>query len=673
MALAVKDIRKDDDKRVSDVGNRRRMERAANAMAKNYLASAIKQSDPLQSAMGSAFSQLAQQQQPVKAKATPPPQKEKPKAKVVTPKPQPKKVAKVVESSSSAAFSAEERANYLKAREFDHACYLTQMDSPAVLSQRHQKVKHKRPTGKVSRITNEVTVESSRLLEIHLERMYEFESQCLLADDNNQYDLVYVDNAENIVIGGITLGKNVRREAVPVPATGISKAATKAYLQRSHSIRSRLPKAEVKQPVVEAVTELEDMPPWQEDAISKGAASLEHEFDTYSVFSSTPEERLVHREWGYQHRNQRANLRAKMLRKQISARVKSHGQLGYTALVHIPQPEDSGLGQRYADGLATANTVGAPFYSCSNDDHQPTPPATPVAKQISDWTALEGDDLDDELRLCFQALASREKVQGQHLKPDTIEHLQMKYGFETTAEAWMANKLAKKIYGRNKARKIKQAAVKGEKVHALKNKFYKLEAKKLFRADLEHQEHLDLRKDLGNALLKNELRRMEERLMSHPHGEAERYEKWLRLNTQNQRQETHDDLMVHLRLLDLADAFNGARVQARNTEKKNYRIARAFSLTRPQDNIYLDLPPSAAAPVVDAVADKVGQDNPDFLIAGDNVVPFQKGMATLTEGVSFPLSSYERRRVQETIAFMMESVKHHLRQGWVMPTSAIAS
>lgn len=666
MALAVKAHDKGNDKRVSDVGQRRRMERAANAMAKKYLASAIKQPDPIQSAMGSAFSQLAQQQQSVKAKATPPPQKEKPKAKVVTPKPQPKKVAKVVESSSGSAFTAEQRENYLKHRELEHASYLTQMESIPVLSVRHHKVKHVRPTGKVSRITNEVTVESSRLLEIHLERMYEFESVCKLTDDNEQYNTVYVDSSLYTTIGNLQVYLGKKREAVLVPATGIKKAVAKAYLRRAQSIHSRLPKGEVKQPVVEAVTELEDLPPWSGDAIAESAAQLEQEFDRYTVFSTSDAKRREYREWGVQHRAQRRMIQIRL----------SQSKLGYTGLKHIPRGENTrDLVARldHMNGLATANTVGAPFYSCSNDDHQPTPPATPAAKQVSDWTALKGDALDDELRLCFQALASREKVKGQHLKPDTIEQLQMKYGFETTAEAWMANKLAKKIYGRNKARKIKQASVKDVKVRALRDKFYVAKAKKLFRADLKHQEHLELRQDIGNGLLKNALRNMEMRLMSHPYGEAERYGKWLRLNTQNQRQETYDDLMAHLRLLDLADSFKGERVQSRNTEKKNYRIARAFSLTRPEDNIHLDLPPSAAAPVVEAVADKVGQDNPDFLIAGDNVIPFRNGMPTLTEGVSFPLSIYEYRNIQSTVHSMMESVKHHLKDRWVMPTYATAS
>ena len=103
------------------------------------------------------------------------------------------------------------------------------------------------------------------------------------------------------------------------------------------------------------------------------------------------------------------------------------------------------------------------------------------------------------------------------------------------------------------------------------------------------------------------------------------------------------------------DVFGGERVQMLSSEPVSYKpvtaatIPKYKSLSRPVDNITLDLPPTGAAPVTPGT-DKVSQKYPDFLIDGDgvllvyfarekDVIPGSDSEELIPDAVQYPILS----------------------------------
>jgi hypothetical protein len=138
---------------------------------------------------------------------------------------------------------------------------------------------------------------------------------------------------------------------------------------------------------------------------------------------------------------------------------------------------------------------------------------------------------------------------------------------------------------------------------------------------------------MGNSHLQANLERKEQTYQSDPRGEEERYQKWLFMNTET----CWEDYQYHLANMHYTEIFGGERVQMQCSESVSYKplpIPKHMSLSRPVDNIYLDLPPTGVAPVTLGPVN-VSQNQPDFLSDGDVVVPFTGGTNTAA-GVPVP-------------------------------------
>jgi hypothetical protein len=309
----------------------------------------------------------------------------------------------------------------------------------------------------------------------------------------------------------------------------------------------------------------------------------------------------------------------------------------------------------------------------SNDEPEPTTPAPAVA-QIPDWTSLEGDALDAELILCFQALIDKDEaahVEG-HFKPATLRRLHILHG--TTYEQWVKTFTARKNRGvlirqhyekiarRAKERKafIKHETATRGKVHGYrkKNVFIKMRQKKDFRMMESLRLSRERHEKMIESHIQSALQRMEQTFPSDPRSEGERYDEWfaqLDRNPEDSRgyEITEEQLVYHLKHMETQrsydDAFGMVHQSASYLRHKVMPIPKARALTRPEDNIHLDLsPPTGAVRATEPTVDMVGQDNPHFLIARDVVVPFTAGMNILTEVFS-PLKGIMLRHSHRTL------------------------
>ena len=574
-------------------------------------------------------------------------------------------------------WSEQQVESYHMAREFDNDRYLNYQDNGeigTILYQYRTKANGKRVKTKAKRF-----IERNVALHNTLERLATFKSVSHLTDDQGEYEVRHIVSRNYVTTGGVRFTLGFKKERVIVRCNSTSATAeNRGKLDRHESIKSRTFTPAIVGPVTEVLEEL-DTPPWTDyaldavrtaaDGIARGYASLEEEYDHRGYLDMVME--YIPLEDGSM-RNIPRGVNVSELPSGEQAKRNSY----MNGLAYIPFREPHYLVDYILKGMAHYSgeplLVTALATPSSNDEPEPTTPAPAVA-QIPDWTSLEGDALDAELSLCFQALIDKDAaayVEG-HFEPATLRRLHTRHG--TTYEQWTKTFTARKNRGvlirqhydklawRAKERKafIKHETATRGKVHGYrkKNVFIKMKQKKDFRMMESLRLSRERHEKMVESHIQSALQRMEQTFPSDPRSEGERYDEWLIANTSDRVQEDWEGLQYTLRMMDARSTFSYGYTlletqgeplvmdqSASYRKHKTMPIPKVRSLTRPEDNIHLDLhPPTGAVQATEPTVDIVGQDKPDFLIARDVVVPFTAGMNILTEVFS-PLKGIMQRR-----------------------------
>lgn len=645
-------LEKDQDIRVSDLGMQRRSARQKlalkNKVSASVLAGVLERSAKLSGSAIPVVKALAKpakvQQQPV-TQPRPQPKVAKSEVKIAAPsiKPTGKRTARVeallsaparslvtsppteytiegyhTDSREPVGFTAEEvRVELLvRAKLHDHY-HCSQNDTPLTATV------HKMVKSTSNKKKTRGYVERSVSLQNTLERLATFECSTTLTDDNDQYVARWAYSRNNIIIGGVKFTLGDKRELVAVPETGTTKLEHLSVVKRSQQTSSRTPAGvpAVTQPVVGVVTEPEELPPWDvEDLIAKGYASRAEEYD------ERPTQRVE-----YIHKCQ---------------------ALGHNHLYHIVSyPNVDGQYEaamqarrdRYMNGLASLPMTGHPYYSTAdNDEPSPTTPSPSAA-------APTGDALNEELRLCFAALRDQDEerhVEG-HFHPNTLRWLKAEYGtpYEQWTKAFTARRnksvLLAQFYTNASARSRQEKL--GEKwcraiahndtltrtaLHKARKRATVSIAKKNFHIMEDLRRGREREEGMIKSRIQASLLRLEEKGSSTPRDdEQDHLDRWL-----FEHADTSYALQLHLQWMDLSDVFMGDRptLLINHREFKAHSVPRSHSLSTPEDDVHLNLPPPSA-PAVATGSVKVGQKQPDFLIAGDVLVPFRRGMSSLPE------------------------------------------
>ena len=664
-----------EDIRVSDRGSKRRAERQKEALrlkvSPKILAGVLERSAVIPKHAAIAATTLAKKAQKAKAPATPP--KAKPVEKAVqskqavrdkeyglavlqkvtarqeiaalhtadirslyTPPPAEYTTKGYVHKHSKATtFTAQEKQAYAMARQFMNDHYHAAQDD-ALVTVTVTKAVH---SGSRKNKTRDY-LDRSASLQKTLERIATFECVTELIDDYDEYEYRYTYSSNNITIGGVKISLGTKRELVSVPKNGTTqRSKVLSLVQRSDQKKSRVLQSEaaVTQPIVEAVTELEDLPPWDvEDAVARGYGSLETEMDT------VPAERTAY--------------------------IKECQALGHNHIYHLPGGTNVAnlintfqvARDQYMKGMSNLPT-GVPHYfleklirEYSSNDSAPTPtPPTPVAAAIP-----VGDDLDAELKACFAALAQewREASETGHLHPATLTHLKDKYGLQyedwtvtfTTRknrsvmvkqyfDALKENAQRSKAHSKAARQELHKETLVRTKVHKYRQKFSKASLRKNFRMMQDLRISREYSETVDMAYLNHVLYEMECKFPSYNEADEQRYEDWLCKDV------TNEFLQAHLQRMEVQneynDMFSVVNQQASYRALKPQGVLSKYALSTAEDNIHITSPPTGAAVVTSTPAtDIVGQQHPDFLIVDDVIVPFRRGTRTKAD-VRVPLKT----------------------------------